>query len=1395
MADNTVLNAGTGGDTLATDDISGVKYPRSKITLGADGTNDGDVCETNPMPVGGNTVKDGSGTLYALLVDSDGNLQVDIVGALPAGTNAIGKLAANSGVDIGDVDVTTVITGTGATNLGKANDSAAGSTDTGVATLMVRDDSLGTLTPADGDYTYFRGNSRGAQWVVHDGTLTVDASGTTVPISAASLPLPTGASTLAEQETQTGHLSSIVTAVQALDNAVSGNEFQVDVVSQVPGTGATNLGKAVDSAAGSTDTGVAALVVRDDSLSTLTPADGDYTNLRVDSTGRIWCNVSNTVTVAGTGTFAAQITSIAAGDNNIGNVDIASIVSGTGATNLGKAEDEAHSSGDVGVFMLSVRKDTAATTAGSDGDYAALTTDSAGKLHVNVGNSSIAVTNTGTFAVQVTSLPAGTNNIGDVDVLSVIPGTSATNLGKAIDSAAGSTDTGVAALGIRDDSLTSLTPADGDYVPFRVDSTGRVWANVSNTVTVDGSGVTQPISAASLPLPTGASTLAEQETQTTHLAAIETAIEILDNAISGNEMQVDIVSHVPGTGATNLGKAEDAAHSSGDTGVFVLGVRADTPASTGASDGDYTGLTVDSSGRLWCNVNNTVTVAGTGTFAVQVSSALPSGTNNIGDVDVLSVVPGTSGTSLGKAVDSAAGSTDTGVAILAIRDDSLDTLTPAEGDYAPLRVSSTGALHVTGGGGGTQYAVDDALGSTPTGTLSLAIRDNALSTLSPAEGDAVGLRVDGNGALWTIPSGNTTVVGTGTFSVQVSSIAAGTNAIGKLAANSGVDIGDVDVTTVTPGTGAAHLGKAEDSAHSSGDVGVMLLGVRLDSGATLAGADGDYTPMQFDSSGALRVTGGGGGTQYVADDAAPSNPTGTTMMMQRDDALGGLSEAEGDWTNAYCDANGSLWTTVYNVTPGTGASNLGKAEDAVHASGDVGVMALSVRRDSASALSGTEGDYQPLITNADGALYVTGADGTQYDIGTALSSTAKGTVALAIRDDALSTLSDAEGDAVGLRVGETGALWTTVTGTVTVGSHAVTNAGTFAVQVDGSALTALQLIDDVIFVDDAAFTPGSSKVAMVGAQFDDNTPDSVNEGDAGALRMSANRNLYTVIRDAAGNERGLNIDASGYATVNVNGTVTVGSHAVTNAGTFAVQVDGAALTALQLIDDIVLTDDAAFTPATSKVAMVGAQYDDSGTDSVDEGDAGAIRMSANRNLYVRIRDNAGNERGLNIDANGALAAVVSGVAAHDAAVSGNPLLLAGEARSTEGTAVASGDVARLQTDLVGKLVTMPYAIPQLLVNGTNSATDTANTSLIASAGAGVRNYITQFTVFNDSATDTFVSLKDGTTTKYVVPAPAHGGACITFPAPLKGTAETAWNTAAGDSVTTLYCSASGFTGV
>jgi hypothetical protein len=70
-------------------------------------------------------------------------MQVDVVASLPAGTNAIGKLAANSGVDIGDVDVTSI---------------AAGETHVGQVGM---EDNVITITPtldtsayADGDVLF-----------------------------------------------------------------------------------------------------------------------------------------------------------------------------------------------------------------------------------------------------------------------------------------------------------------------------------------------------------------------------------------------------------------------------------------------------------------------------------------------------------------------------------------------------------------------------------------------------------------------------------------------------------------------------------------------------------------------------------------------------------------------------------------------------------------------------------------------------------------------------------------------------------------------------------------------------------------------------------------------------------------------------------------------------------------------------------------------------------------------------------------------------------------------------------------------------------------------------------------------------------------------------------------
>ncbi len=64
-----------------------------------------------------------------------------------------------------DVDVTRIIPGTAATNLGKARDGASASTDTGVSALLIRRDTPTTLTPIAGDYEVPQIDSMGAQWV------------------------------------------------------------------------------------------------------------------------------------------------------------------------------------------------------------------------------------------------------------------------------------------------------------------------------------------------------------------------------------------------------------------------------------------------------------------------------------------------------------------------------------------------------------------------------------------------------------------------------------------------------------------------------------------------------------------------------------------------------------------------------------------------------------------------------------------------------------------------------------------------------------------------------------------------------------------------------------------------------------------------------------------------------------------------------------------------------------------------------------------------------------------------------------------------------------------------------------------------------------------------------
>lgn len=64
------------------------------------------------------------------------------------------------------------------------------------------------------------------------------------------------------------------------------------------------------------------------------------------------------------------------------------------------------------------------------------------------------------------------------------------------------------------------------------------------------------------------------------------------------------------------------------------------------------------------------------------------------------------------------------------------------------------------------------------------------------------------------------------------------------------------------------------------------------------------------------------------------------------------------------------------------------------------------------------------------------------------------------------------------------------------------------------------------------------------AEFDDTSPTTVSENQFGPLRMSTNRNLYGTIRDAAGNERGVNVTAANELIVGGSGSAGTSSTAV-----------------------------------------------------------------------------------------------------------------------------------------------------------------------------------------------------------------------------------------------------------
>ena len=447
--------------------------------------------------------------------------------------------------------------------------------------------------------------------------------------------------------------NAIKTAVELIDNAISGSEMQVDIVASLP-AGTNNIGDVdvltvpaplnvtgggVESAAlrvtiANDSTGVVSV---DDNGSTLSVDDGGA-SLTVDGTvaatqSGTWnvTNVSGTVSLpTGASTAANQSTIITA----------LQLLDNVVATDGSAALTQLYQVG------------------GTDGTNAQiLSTNASGHLNIADGGNSITVDGTvaisgtvpvsdagGSLTVDGTvtaNLAAGTNNIGDVDVLTVPAPLNVTGSGleaSALRVTIASDSTGVLSV---DDNGSTLSIDDGGG-SITVDGT----VGVSGTVTVaDGGGsltVDGTVAATqsgtwnitnvsgTVSLPTGAATSANQSTVITALQLLDDVV-VTDNAgftdgTTKLSMSGYIFDEVAGTALTE----NDAAAARIDAKRAQIGIVED-----GTTRGRYATVTATNALKV---DGSAVTQPVSGTFwqatqPVSIASAVPV-TDNSGSLTV-----------------------------------------------------------------------------------------------------------------------------------------------------------------------------------------------------------------------------------------------------------------------------------------------------------------------------------------------------------------------------------------------------------------------------------------------------------------------------------------------------------------------------------------------------------------------------------------------------------------------------------------------------------------------------------------------------------------------------------------------------------------------------------------
>lgn len=348
-------------------------------------------------------------------------------------------------------------------------------------------------------------------------------------------------------------LDAIAASVAAIDTDATTIIGHVDGIETLLGTidaDTSNLSTKIDTIAGDTTSIQTAVELIDDTVYTDgsgTPSKGvavmgtDGTNpqiLKTDASGELQIDVLSMPTTTVTGTVAvtnATLTELGdAINSNKVDVNIVSSSVATGGTSA--ADDDDFTDGTTsGTPAMGVYESTPSTVTDGDMGIVGITSDRRLKVYADLSATDNAVLDN--IDADLTTI------VGHVDGLETLIGTTNTTL-TTID---GRVD-GIEAL---------LTTIDADTSNLSVVGGGTEATAVRVTIANNSTGVLSiDDNGSTVSIDDGGGVITVDGTvavTNSDIASIKTAVEILDNTVSGSEMQVDVVGALP-AGTNAVGK-------------------------------------------------------------------------------------------------------------------------------------------------------------------------------------------------------------------------------------------------------------------------------------------------------------------------------------------------------------------------------------------------------------------------------------------------------------------------------------------------------------------------------------------------------------------------------------------------------------------------------------------------------------------------------------------------------------------------------------------------------------------------------------------------------------------------------------------------------------------------